>query len=241
MNQQNTTQTDRVQPQQNRKSGVSEFSVNHPKNYFGVPLAVAAEGDTGLIITEDLVSMGGRARAGAQALGLIDQTNTLTDLGETIIAMVESESSVEQELDLFRSLRGSSERFVDAAEPHWEQIVKHALREHTVSVDVVDVLEKTGPVTLAELAGFSIRHDHDLKNTLLRDPEQYSAEAFDEEMAATLKFPDAYAGQAVYQFKNLLYHCGVLTERGADTSALLPQQDIWQLDPSIMEQTGGVE
>jgi len=47
-----------------------------------------------------------------------------------------------------------------------------------------------------------------------------------------------YAGQAVYQFKNLLFHSGILTERGADTSALVPGQDVWALEPSLVDLGG---
>jgi hypothetical protein len=46
--------------------------------------------------------------------------------------------------------------------------------------------------------------------------------------------PDIYRGQTVYQLKTLLYHCGLLTERGADTSALVPTQDVWQLEPQYL-------
>jgi len=239
MKQRNSSIPEQSVQRAQQKQGVSQFSLNHPKNYFGVALAVASDRDTGYLITNNLVAMGGRARAGAEALGLIDQTNSLTELGETIIAMVEEESCIEDELGAFTTLSGSSERFVDAAGAYWEPIVKHALREHTVCVDVVDVLEKTGPVTLTELASISIRHDHDLKDTLLRNPANYTPETFGPKQAAELKYADAYSGQAVYQFKNLLYHCGVLTERGADTSALLPQQDVWEIDPSIMAPVGG--
>jgi len=233
------TQTDQAKRSIKLKENVSQFSLNHPKNYFGVVLAIAAKGETGFLITENLVTMGGKARDGAEALGLITQTNDLTELGKTIAGMVEEQSSVEKELNHFCSLKGSSERFIEATDPHWEPIAKHVLQEHTVCVDVVQVLESTGPVSLAELAAFAIRHDHDLKNALLRNPDEYTAETFNREKAAELKQPDAYSGQAVYQFKNLLYHCGVLTERGADTSALVPQQDLWKLDPSIMVPVGG--
>ncbi len=217
---------------------VSQFSLNHPKNYFGVPLAVAAPGDTGLLITDKLVRMGGRARAGAEALGLIDPDGNLTDLGETVVALIEEESTVEAELDRFESMKGSSERFIETAPRYWQPIAKHILQEYAVAGDVVTVLETTGPVTLAELTAVAIRNEHPLQESLLRDPETFDSNSFDEDDAAELKFPDVYAGQAIYQFKNLLYHCGILTERGADTSAVVPTQDVWALEPSLLSLGG---
>lgn len=236
-----TEYSDPINRESALKQEVSEFHLNHPKNYFGVPLAVAADGDTGFIIQENLVNMGGKARAGAEALGLINRTNDLTELGKTIVGWVEDESSVEEELMAFNGLKGSTKRFVDVADPYWIPIVQHALQQHTIAVDIVNILEKTGEVSLTELSLFAINHNQEVKNALLRNPEDYpnNTNSLSRDQLAELKEPEAYSGQAVYQFKTLLYHCGVLTERGKDTSALIPSQDKWAIDPMITEGGGG--
>lgn len=218
---------------------VQQFSLNHPKNYFGVPLAVTAPGDTDHLIRKHLVKMEDRARAGAEALNLIDTDGELTALGETIVETVSTESTVAAELNEFSSLKGSSERFIDAAPRYWNPIARHVLQQFELVGDVVTLLESTGPVTLPELATVAVRTNHSVQDAVLRDASAVTVEDVQSDAPDSFDSPDVYAGQAVYQFKNLLFHCGILTERGADTSALVPAQDVWAVEPSLISLGGG--
>ncbi len=216
-----------------QKKTVAAFSLNHVKNYVGVPLAIAAPGDTDALIEENLVDMTERARAGSIALGLTDTDNDLTDIGETVVETVQSETTLETELSNLQDLRGTSTRFIDAADRYWNPLIRHIARQNSLIGDVATILESTGPVTLPELARVATRNNHPVSEMLLRDPQS-------DENVEDIPFnsPEVYSGQAVYQFKNLLYHCGVVSERGADTSALVPKQDVWALEPWLIELGG---
>lgn len=217
---------------------VAAFSLNHPKNYFGVPLAIATVGDTDQLIRTYLVKMETRARAGAEALGLITSDGELTALGETIVETVAAETTIKAELDTFGDLQGSSQRFIEAAPRRWNPISRHALQQCSLVGDVVTILENTGPVTLPELTTVAIRTNHCVQETILRDADVVTPSDVQPEPPEALRTPDMYAGQAVYQLKNLLFHTGILTERGADTSALVPSQDVWALEPSLVDLGG---
>lgn len=215
---------------------VGQFSLNHPKNYFGVPLAIAAPGKTDALITTHLVQMEERARAGAAALDLITPGGDLTQLGETVVGIVTDETNLLDELETLNDLKGTSTRFVDAAPRYWNPIARHTLQQNPLTGDVVMLLEKTGPVTLPELTEFAARHGHPFHEMVLRNPD--SIDVTSEAEVGSLEQPEVYSGQAVYQFKNLLFHCGILTERGADTSALVPMQDVWAVEPSLISLGG---
>lgn len=216
---------------------VGQFSLNHPKNYFGVPLTVAAPGVTDELIGEYLVQMPDRARAGAEALGLITADGNLTELGETVVGTITAETTLADELETFGDLKGTSDRFVDVTPRYWNPIARHVLKQNPLTGDVVTLLEKTGPATLPELTAIAARHDHPFHKMVLRDPDSVDGSVTEPD-SEVLAQPDVYAGQAVYQFKNLLFHAGILTERGADTSAVIPAQDVWALEPSLISLGG---
>jgi hypothetical protein len=64
-----------------RPTTAPSFSFNHPKNYFGVPIAAAADGATAPIIEGYIVRATGAAKEGAIELGLIDESGTPTESG----------------------------------------------------------------------------------------------------------------------------------------------------------------
>lgn len=209
---------------------VAAFSLNHVKNYLGVPLAITAPQDTDSVIESHLVNMPSRARAGSIALGLTQSNDDLTRLGQTVVDTVVEESSIDEQLTAFKSMKGSSTRFIEAADRFWNPVVRHVVQQNPLIGDVATLLDSTGPVTLPELAYTATQADHRVSTMLLRDDVDSSV--VDD---VAFESPVVYAGQAVYQFKNVLYHCGVVTERGADTSALLPEQDVWALEPWLLD------
>ncbi len=221
---------------------VKAFSFTHAKNYFGVPLAVASSEPTDEVISSTLVDLPERARNGAEALNLITRSGDLTKLGETIVETITTETTISGELQTFESLKGTTERFIDVAPRYWHPIVQHVLKQHPITGNVVTLLESTGPVTLTELTQVAVRTDHPVKEMLLRNPETF--DPVDEEKrgseSESFSTPEVYTGAAVYQFKNLLFHCGIITERGADTSALIPDQDVWALEPALISLGGDV-
>lgn len=268
------------------------LTLNHPKNYLGVLLATACDGDLVAQIRRWLVDLPDRAIAGAVALGLVsvsdsqrsssdtDSSHThlpysvsATPLGTQILHRLTDSSSPQQELRRFGDLRGSSQRFVTAVPEFWRPLLTHLLTSYHLAGDVATLLESTGPVTLAELGQLVARTNHPFGIALFanpseldyappsevtqtrssqspsrgssppipdqphlqrsRSPSQSSVSVPPSASPAEPPFtsPRTYRGQTIYQLKAILFHCGLLTERGADTSAIIPTQDIWQLDP----------
>ncbi|WP_302083123.1 hypothetical protein [Salinibaculum rarum] len=210
------------------KQELSQLTFNHPKNYVGVPLAVTADADTGYLINNRLVSMCGRARDGAEALGLIDCDANLTSIGRKFVSNCTETHSAKELLTLFASLKGSSERFIDAIPEPCATATTVAVSNYNRTQEIIDLLEKTGPITLPQLLDFALQHDYTIGDEFIRESSDIDTT---NPQHHQLTHPENYSGQAVYQFKTLLYHSGILTERGSDTTALVPQQDLWELEP----------
>jgi hypothetical protein len=183
-----------------------------------------------------LVSCPDRAINGATALDLVTADSELTALGTTIVEMVAECSSVDTELQRFEALKGSTKRFIDVVPPFWRSIATYVFRHHPITGDIVGLLEETGSTTLAELAQTAVETGHPAAESLFRDPDVVTPQAGSQTTDPN-RFDDAsvYAGCAVYQLKSNLYHAGILTERGADTSALVPKQDYWAIEPSHID------
>lgn len=206
---------------------VANLYFTHPKNYVGVPLAVAADGDTGALVVRQLVEMAGRAKQGAQALGLLDLAGDLTPWGERVVTTADRlHGGPRKGLAALATLSGSSARFVNRY-PGWKSTVHSLVRAYDPATPVLATLSRSGGLSLPALvtrlyndysdsvAGTFLREELVTEGPLLADVE--------------LTDPAVYRGHAVFQFKSLLFHCGVLTERGADTSRLHPPEDRWEL------------
>lgn len=210
---------------------ISGFSFNHPKNYFGVPIAIAEQNDTDRNIASDLVSMPKRAKRGAADLGLIsDDGEELTPVGAEFVANISLHSTYRDELHRLSQLKGSTARFIEQMPRFWYKTVKTALKRWAVAGSVVTTLESLGSVCLAEYVQALLDNNHSLANIFLSNRTVQDRTKM---QSTYLHDPQAYRGKAVYQLKNILYHCGILTERGSDTSSLAPLQDTWELESQL--------
>jgi hypothetical protein len=219
------------------RHAVANLTLNHPKNYLCVPLAIASASETDTQIKE-VITLQKRARRGARALSL-SSNNRLTPLGSSLVHEVRDNTTVEAALSRLVSLSGSSERFIDSIAPYWEDVSQRVLQNYPPAGDFVTLLEKTGPVYLDELALIALKHDHQVSDYLLRDPAKLSSLPRREQKHKLQNDPRQYVGCSTYQLKALLYHTGILTSRGADTSALVPTDDYWELTDSVLS-SGGV-
>ena len=52
-------------------------------------------------------------------------------------------------------------------------------------------------------------------------------------ITASLLESQVYRSVVVYQFKQMLYHSGILAESGSDSSNLEPEESNWRLEQSI--------
>ena len=200
---------------------VASLGFTHPKNYLGVPLAVASERDTGGVIMASLVDMAGKAREGAKQLGLISPTGALTWRGQQVVATAEGAyGSVDEALNVFGELKGSTTRFVEAC-PEWTSTLQHLLWHADPVRAILATVIEDGPLTLVELVDSLLAANADAVTAFRRGTAPVSESGGHREAAW-------YSGAAVYQLKSLCYHAGLLTERGADTARLDPESDCWE-------------
>ncbi|MDQ2051034.1 hypothetical protein RBH26_11135 [Natronolimnohabitans sp. A-GB9] len=217
------------------------FGLNHPKNYLGYPLAHYAEGDTETLLSEyDVVGAADSARQGAAFLGLIEDGARveLTSLGREVVRFANARyGSVEDALEEFRDWYRSRKRFVEIA-PGWGQLARRVIFAYPATellvtelqamcddwqpepslVDLVDHLHTVHPTFTVELF---LRGDDDVRRRVLTADGELRREA--------LADGTVYHSPTVFQLKTMLYHTGILTERGTEPHRLDPLEDVWAL------------
>ena len=217
------------------QSSLPTFGLNHAKNYFGVPSAIAAEGDTGGLIMGHLVQRQfGTVKRGAIELGLITPELTLTPLGSDVAGFAEHQYGSQIEaLEQFREWKGTHTRFVNLDDGVWRGVAAQVMHEYTPAQQVTTVLaELEGSVTLPEFIAAAGRAEPPVARLFLNEdviptlPPLDALDASDERLDKRT----AYRSTAVCQLKSVLYHCGILTELGTDSGTLVPAADIWDLD-----------
>ncbi len=227
--------------------GVAEksFGLNHPKNYLAVPLAVHHERDAESLIEEYVVGAVADAFRGAEFLGLVDQRRgetQLTALGREVVRFGCREyASLDGALEAFEQWQRSRKRFIDVA-PLWGELTRrvvyaypatqllveelqqmHADGVETPSlVDLVEWLHVQHPTFTVELF---LRGEDDVRERALTGDGTLRSHVLDE--------GNVYHAPTVFQLKAMLYHAGILTERGAEPSNLDPRNDEWRLRESL--------
>lgn len=234
-----------------RTVAITHYGLTHPKAYIGYTIALAAANtatEATALTEEHIVGAPAKARNGAINLGLVHLENTnpdtatLTETGQTIQQhAINTYGSLQNALDQFNSLRGSTTRLTIL--DNWGTIAPDIVQNDPTATHLIDTLQTIHterndthdqgiplPALVHELyyedPAFAVQ-------LLIRDSNHIRNQlddlgTFNHDL---LQNANAYRGAGVYQFKNVLYHLGVLTERGADTASLTPQNDIWALEP----------
>ncbi|WP_394738957.1 hypothetical protein [Natronococcus roseus] len=222
------------------------FGLNHPKNYLGYPLAHYADGDTEtLLATYDVVGAVDDARRGAAFLGLIEEAPggaRLTSLGEEVVRFAKRNcGTVEGALSEFEAWYGSPKRFLDLA-PAWGQLARRVVFDYPATellvtelqrlhrdgsrepslVEFVTYLHELHPTFAVELF---VRGNRGVRRRALTTDGELRREPLEE--GAT------YHAPTVFQLKTMLYHAGILTERGREPHRLEPTNDVWALCESV--------
>ncbi len=222
----------------------NSFGLNHPKNYLGYPLAHYAEGDTETLLADyKVVSAVDSARQGAAFLGLIEDGTRveLTSLGQEVIRFaIGRYGSVEAALAEFEDWYRSSKRFVELA-PAWGQLARRVVFQYPATellvtelqtlheewqpepslVALVEHLHTLHPSFTVELF---LRGDDDVRSRVLTRDGSLRPSALDD--------GTVFHSPTVFQLKAMLYHTGILTDRGAEPHRLDPTTDVWALrDP----------
>jgi len=214
------------------------FGLSHPKNYLGVPLAVAADGPTEILVPQHLVKMAGEAGHGAEDLGLVTRHNRLTERGQIIVD--EADVHYETPEDALIALADQPRTRFISAHPEFVEVAQAVFGSYHPIQPIISVLDDEGPLTLAELVtSLSSSHPQAFSETFLT-PSSICDETPIESLKSTerpvwLSEPSSFHALTTFQLKSLLCHVGILTTPGSDTSSLVPDEDLWGLSDRLSD------
>ena len=217
------------------------FGLNHPKNYLAYPLALYHADDTETVLAARVVRAADDARRGAAFLGLIEERPDhvdLTPLGEEVVRFaLHRYGSVDIALRAFEDWQGSRTRFCELA-PGWGLLTRRVVWAYPATQLLVEELQTmyddgihgTSLVDLVEW--FHVHHPTFTVELFLRGTEDARSRVLNEEgglVVAELEDGNVFHSPTVFQLKAMLYHAGILTDRGAEPHRLDPTDDVWQL------------
>lgn len=217
------------------------FSLNHPKNYLAYPLAVVHERGTDDVLAERVIGAVDGARTGATFLGLVeDQPHRVrvTPLGQEVVRFALDEyGSVDAALSVFEDWRARRQRFVDLT-PRWGGLARRVIWEYPATQLIVSELQNlhddgtTAPSLVDLVTWLHSQHPSFTVELFVRGTEDARSRVLTEDgdlERDALRSGTVYHAPTVFQLKAMLYHAGLLAERGAEPSRLDPESDSWQL------------
>jgi hypothetical protein len=217
------------------------FSLNHPKNYLAYPLAVAHRDDADDLVSEHVVGATDGAREAASFLGLVEDGPDgvrLTGLGREVVRFARHEhGTLDAALRRFEAWKGSRDRFHHVA-PRWGLVARRVVYDHPATELLVGVLQRMQADDIPEPSLVDlVTYLHELHPSFtvelfVRGTDDARHRVLDAEGAlqpAALTDGSVYHSPMVFQLKAMLYHAGILTERGAEPSRIDPSTDVWAL------------
>ena len=217
------------------------FGLNHPKNYLAYPLAEYHPESTDEVLSRHVVDAVDSARRGAEFLGLVSSTphgTELTNLGRELVRLaIDLEGSLEEALRRFEGWQRSRQRLVDVA-GEWGTLARWVVYEYPATELLVEELQRLHQAgheepTLRELV-LAIHEEHPAfaVELFIRGTDSARQVVFREDDSLdpdALSRGDVYAAPTTFQLKAMLYHAGILSERGAEPHRLDPEADVWTL------------
>ena len=223
--------------------GVAErsFGLNHPKNYLAYPLALYHSDGTAAVLAEHVVRAVDDARRGASFLGLVEERPdrvVLTRLGQEVVRFALNRyGTVDAALREFEGWKGSQGRFCRVA-PEWGLLTRRVLWAYPATELLVAELQTMSDDRIREpslvdlVEWLHVHHPTFTVELFLRGDDDVRSRALDaggELRPDALEDGTAFHSPTVFQLKAMLYHAGILTERGAEPHRLDPTTDVWQL------------
>ncbi|MDB2238956.1 hypothetical protein [Halorubrum ezzemoulense] len=218
------------------------FPVNHPKNYLGYALALAADGDTDAVYANNVINAISGGRRGAILLNLVDDQpngDSLTHLGAEVVRFARNQhGSVTAALAEFDTWTGSRTRFTELA-PRWAQLARSVAIQYEPTRLIITALERlhengVSEPTLADVALEATRINQPLAVEVFFTQHRRDAVlTADGEIAESeLADPTVYKSGIHFQFKYQLYHLGILTTGGTDDKQAVLNNP-WRLEHAI--------
>ena len=246
-----TTETAAIRFQASAQ-GVAEksFGLNHPKNYLAYPLAVYHPDETDEMVADQVVGAVEDARRGAAFLDLIDDRPDgvwLTPLGREVVRFALREyGSVDEALATFEPWKRSRKRFVDVA-PRWGLLARRVVFAYPATkllVEELQAMHEDGIVepTLVDLVEWChVHHPSFAVELFVRGTDAVRQRVLTRDgdlRASALVDGETYHSPTVFQLKAMLYHAGILAERGTEPSNLDPTSDVWNLREPLGRRAG---
>jgi hypothetical protein len=237
------------------------YQLNHPKAYLGYAVALDVGGypaSAKHLTTEYITNGTSMARRGAQHLDLVDDERELTPHGEWVVTQaprwfgVDDNQSVLEELDGLRGARGRFSETLEtlpqgdaftlvAGDDDITKLIQTLEHAHSHSVDlslatlVTDCWNEFGEYRLVEQ--LFLRDDEHVTEhvfTDVGDPEVIDIvpDALEDSHAPS---PNGdvpiYQSPTVHQLKTVLWHLGLLVEKGTQAKDIDPTESFWGLEP----------
>jgi hypothetical protein len=223
---------------------VESLKKNHPKNAIGYVLALQSSHDTEKTFKEYVIQSFDDARLDATALGMVSSgldQGQLTTLGqEAVRTIIYCHGGIIPALEAIQEHRGESARFIDEL-PVMGTAARQVLLSYPPTQVLINTLHdlaeqgQTEP-TLVRVATEIARKKPDFAMDLFVSPGERDEviEGTENNGKVNLeKFKEGiiYSTHTTYQYKAMLYHVGLLSERGHDTKSNLdPENAIWALE-----------
>lgn len=227
---------------------VENFTKNHPKNALGYAIAVAHENHTDSVFKRYVIRSVGDACRDATALGLVTSGvngTVLTPTGrETVRTIAYHHGSLDSALEAIDAQTRSRTRLIDAL-PVMGTVARQAILGYPPTHVLIDTLraladEGTDQPSLSTVARAIARERPDFALDLFVSPVAHSRERIltgnDDQPLDLEAFESGavYSTHTTFQYKAILYHCGLLTERGHDKKSTLdPTTDVWALETPL--------
>ena len=217
------------------------FGLNHPKNYLAYPLAAYHPDDTETVLAERVVQAVDSARQGAAFLGLITDTpadERLTPLGQEVVRFaLDRYGSADAALDAFEAWKGSRGRFCEVA-PEWGVVARRVVWAYPATQLLVEELQTmhddgiSSPSLVDLVEWMHVHHPTVTVELFIRGSESVRSRVLDGDgrlRVEQLEDGNVFHSPTVFQLKAMLYHAGILADRGAEPHRLDPAIDSWQL------------
>ncbi len=217
------------------------FGLNHPKNYLAVPLAAVHDDATERVIEEYVVGAVDDAIRGALFLGLVAKAGPefqVTSLGEEVVRFgLRQYDTVTAALGCFEDWQRSRKRFTEVA-PLWGELTRRVVFAYPATELIVTELQQLhddgfdSPTLIEFVQWLHTHHPTFTVELFVRGTEGVRERVLTEDgtlRKGALTDGNIYHAPTVFQLKAMLYHAGILTERGSEPSNLDPRADVWQL------------
>lgn len=232
----------------------SKLKKNHPKNALGYALAMHAKRDTDAVCAEYVIGSVGDAQSDAEALGLViggGSTPSLTPRGREVVRTLSFHyGSVDSALETVNQYYGKSTRLIDA-EPVMGALARDAILQYPPTQVLLETLEElsaqgnTRPRVDEVAVQLAEHHPEFAIDLFLSRKVETRSRALPSEEGidySIFQTTENYHTHTLFQYKAVLFHTGLVTTRGLDSTDKLDfdtttgdERQYWVLETSLRD------